>query len=187
MNLKRLSYTEQLYRDIHRIPAVTAYNEMAELIGKGRKAGLVPKLYEVHGDTETPKWMVMDMFFHGPTPYYWLVSFDEDHVVSFPAVASSDEALPKCFTVKFVKRPGTDLIAHPEDVRARVKRKPEILSYSTHAINHKTAKWWTSISKRANPNIYGNIPLGKLYRAIDVGSLVPIFRMKDKLIGLVVK
>lgn len=187
MNLKRLSYTEQLHKDLHRLPAVTAYHEMAELIGKGRKAGLVPKLYEVHGKIETPKWMVMDMFFHKSTPYYWLVKFDGEHIDSFPAVASCDEALPKCFTVRFVKLPGIDLIAHPEDVRARVKHNPELLSYSTRAPNHKTVKWWTSISKRSNPNIYDKLELGKLYRAIDVGSLLPIFRTKDRIIGLAVK
>jgi len=162
---------------------------MAELIGRSRKAGLVPQIYEVHGDIETPKWMVMDMFFHGSanTPYYWLVTIDDEHVTSFASVASSDDEWPKCLTARFTKLPGLDRIAHPEDVRRHIKRNPDILSYSSRRKNHKTAKWWSSISKSCHQELYAKLELGKLYRAIDVTSMVPIFRMKDRLIGLAIK
>ncbi|MHA2064988.1 MAG: hypothetical protein ACXABY_11495 [Candidatus Thorarchaeota archaeon] len=187
--MSRLSYVEQLHRDAFLIGnRISHYNELEELAGKSRKAGLVPLIYERHeGVEDQPKWIVLSVFFHKNVPYYWLVRFKEGtkHVVSFTSMAGTPNAWPSCLNVKLVKLPSGYYIAHPEDVLSRI-RDPQVLNYSTHR-SSKSDKWWTCIMKRCESEIYAKLPLGKLYRAIDVGSIIPVFRAQDRLIGLAIK
>jgi hypothetical protein len=141
-------------------------------------------LIEKHEDTETPKWMALDVIFEKGLPYYWLVDINGKEVFSFSSAAGGD--WPSCFIVSLVPLPSETLIAHPDDVQEHIRGVSD-LSYSTTHQTRNTRRRWTTISKRNNPQIYEALPLGKPYRAIDIGAIVPIFRTETRLLGLVIK
>ncbi len=184
----RLSATEQALRDCQLVPGIACYEEVRATIWRSRRVGLIPLMVEKHGDIETPKWMIMDVIFEKGVPYYWLVAFNEkdgrDEVTSFASAAAGD--WPTCFILSLVPVPPVTRIAHPDDVQERIRGVSD-LNYSSTGQARISRKRWTAITKRSNPQIYDALPLGKPYRAIDIGAIVPIFRTETKILGLAIK
>jgi len=141
-------------------------------------------LYEIHGVLETPKWQVVDVLFDGTQYHYWLVSFDKGHIFSFTSEAGTE--WPKCFELRICQAQFTEMIAHPDDIREHVN-KMEDLHYATEETKYKQSRRWTTLRKSISPQLYEELPLGKPYRAIDIGGLVPVFKLRDRLIGLTIK
>lgn len=179
-----LSYAERLDREL-RLVHLNAFHDVYRILWKARRINLGIEIYEEHAGEKKPKWRLVDIWKFKGVHRYWMVTLTDAGLQSFTMIQGE---LKKCMKASFVEL--SESIADPNDIRRYIK-KPEDINY-VHNLRRPRPKWptptktWTWLSDRTGIDT-SKLPLGKPYRAIDIGSLVPVFRFKDRVIGISIK
>lgn len=183
------SYT-RLVKTSRDLPGLYAYQEMYSLVGQARRRSMVVVLTEVHEDALHDKWIVWDVFMLQDKPHYWLLSITGDAIFSF-CVDVIETQWPTCFQHRLdhIDDAWVTTVAEPHLIVKHVRKKEDL--HYTNSKEHtgweRTNKRWGTISRSLYPNLVDELPFGKLYRALDVGAIIPVFRTAERLIGLRVK
>lgn len=180
----KLSYCEQLYRDISLLESVKCYYDVDLL---RNRASRVHKAISLKNGRDT--WIIWGVFQIFNIYYYWLVNIEKG-VFSSYTVAMNNKRLNKLkISVVDIPNGWNDALAKSDQILPYV-RKAKYLHYTT-ATNYdgyeRTNGKWLTVTRHQHPDLQKSLPLGKLYRAIDIGSFVPVFRSESVLVGLGVR
>ncbi len=135
----------------------------------------------------TSTWIVWEVFTINSVPHYWLVS-KEGNIISSYCINVTTSRWPKYFKCRSVSLDDywIDDVARPHLITPSI-RSDSTLHYTNsrrHRGWERTNPKWTSVSERDLGIPVSEIELGKLYRVIGVGAMIPIFRLPGVLLGL---
>jgi len=180
----KLSYCEQLHRDVRRLESIKHYYDVDLL---RHRASRVYKALSVSNGRDS--WVIWGVFQVFNVYYYWLVNI-ENGVFNSYTVDMNNRRLDK-FKVSLIDIPEGwhGVLARPDEILPYV-RKAKYLHFTT-SVDYdgweRTNGKWLTVTRHRHPDLQKNLPLGKLYRAIDVGAFVPVFRSESVLVGLGVR
>ena len=138
---------------------------------------------------EDEKWVVWDLLYIKKVPHYWMLLVKGSIFTSYCAPANN--VWPKTFDYYLS---GIDVslknnLIDTSDLSKHVTKAAD-LNYTNdraHAGSERRNPKWTSLHAGEYKELVETLPLGKRYRAIDVGAIIPVIRLPDRLIGLYVK
>jgi hypothetical protein len=182
-----LSYVEQLNRDSMLLPGLSCYDEVDRLRLRSRR---IYKALSISASVRHPdKWVIWGVFYRFKLPYYWLVNIVNGKFSSYSVKADSVKMSKFTHRIIDIQNGWVDQLAAAEDVLPFIRKEKELhfTSVKHHRSWERTNGKWLTIPKHLHPKLHAELPLGKLYRAIDIGSIVPVFKTEDALIGLGVR
>jgi len=178
--MDRVDPVSELEQMIATMDSLMVYETMTKLIGRCRQRRMSPNVYEEHVGSIKQLWIVYDVFKLSGRVYYWLLS----PTPLFSYAREAEERWERCNRLAIGPTPDyiVNDVAHPAYIRPYID-KPEALHMVRRdrgRANFATSRRWSYTGVK--------LPLGIPYRAIDVGSLIPVFNLPDGTVaGLTIK